>query len=307
MNRRDNIILGGIFLFLLVFYILQKTVFKPDPRSFRAELTAFDPGLIDRVQYSHDDQTMEMTKTEKGWLISQNELQLKAKQGELENLLEVLSAVKTKQLVSRNPEKWIEYEVDNNNARKYQLFSGEQLVSALHIGKFTFDQQRQSGTSFARLSDENETYSIEGFLSMIASRNFNSFRENRLLQFESSAIDQIKLISGDLEELVDKSIDGQWIYNGTPLDSALISNYFRNLSNLMGQQFNDDFIPGNGFGIIQSISLGDDITVDNYLNPEGGFVLKSNQNDAFFNSDSSGIFKQIFTDFEDILIESKAK
>ncbi len=34
--------------------------------------------------------------------------------------------------------------------------------------------------------------------------------------------------------------------------------------------------------------------------PTGSFVIKSNQNDAYFNSDSTGLFRKLVLDFKEL-------
>lgn len=305
MKNRDNLILGGIFLFLLVFYVLQKTVFKPSERSFREQLTQFDPESVDRMEYERNGNLIEFTKTDKGWFVASGEKKVKARQESIEPMIKALAELQTKQLVSRNPEKWSEYELDDTQARIYRIYSGDDELAGLHIGRFDFDQQGQTATSYARLTQEDDIYAIDGFVSMTVSRDFNAFRENRLLNFNTQDIQSIELISGDLEESLEKSIDGQWVFNSTTIDSTQMAGYLNRLSNLRGSDFNDDFMPGTGFGVIQSLQLNDTLKLDTYLNPSGGFVLTSTQNDAYFNSDSTGVYKQVFLDLEEMLVSGE--
>jgi hypothetical protein len=301
MKNRDNLILGGIFLFLLVFYILQKTVFKPDTRSFREELTNFDPESIDRIRYERNGEVIDLEKTHSGWTAANDQLSVPAREGSVDNLVRTLSELKTKQLVSRSPEKWAEYELDDANARIWRFYSGEKAISQLFIGRFDYDQQTQSSVSYARLDGENDIYAIDGFVSMTASRDFNSFRENKLFEFNATDIQSIKMITGDLEETVQHSLDGQWVFDGAALDSTRVADYLNRLSGLSGTEFNDEFLPGTGFGVVQSLHLNDTLRLDAYLSPSGGFVMTSSQNDAYFNSDSTGIFRQAFLDLENLL------
>jgi len=297
--KSNNRILGIIFFCLLALLIAKKTILKPTQRSFKQELTSFDAEAIDKVtiQLENQPETV-LTKANGQWSASNGTLNIPAKEGSVSGLLRELANIKTKQLVSRNTEKWNEYEVDETKGRQIDIYSGGKKITGLTIGRFNFNQQTRSGISYARLSDEDDIYALDGFLSMTATKDFNSFRDGSLMKLDPAAIEKITVSNGEQMTTLSKTLEGQWLSNDLPVDSTITANYISALCSLSGKKFNDDFSAATAQKI-KTLSLGD-ATIEAYLNPAGGFVLKSNKNDAYFNSDSLGIFKKAFLDFDNL-------
>ncbi len=295
--KLNNTILGIIFFVLLGLFIARKTIFQPTQRSFKQELTAYDSANIDKVTVQVAGATTTILE-KKGdiWQASNGQQTVTAKTSSVDNLIKELSNLKTKQLVSRNPEKWTTYEVDDSKGKIINLYANNKKVAGLHIGRFNFNQQTRSGVSYARLSDEDEIYAIDGFVSMSAAKDFNSFRETKLLTFDLNNIQTVEINADGQSQSLSKSIDGQWVKNQTAIDSTTASRYLTTLSNLNGREFNDIFNPSTAQKI-KTLSIGQG-TVEAYQDTDGRFILKSNENPAYFKSDSTGIFKQVFLDFD---------
>lgn len=295
----NNKTLGLIFFVLLGLLIAKKTILKPTSRSFKQELTSFDSAAVDKVtiQIEGSPQTT-LTKNGEQWEATNGVLTIPAKEGSVASLLSELSSIKTKQLVSRSAEKWTEYEVDEAKGKRIDLYAGGKKLVGLNIGRFNFNQQTRSGVSYARLSDEDDIYAIDGFLSMSAAKDFNSFRNNQLLSLDPSQLESISLESEGAVKTLSKAIDGGWLKNQATIDSTAVAKYIAGLNTLNGSKYNDRFSEA-GATALKTLRVGD-ATVTAYPNPTGGFVMKSSQNDAYFDTDSTGIFKKAFLDLEEM-------
>ncbi len=288
----NNKVLSIIFFGLLALLIARKTILKPNTKSFRESLSNFDSATIDKLTIQIGDaQTTTLTKSGDQWQMTDGTRTMDAKSSSVSSLITELSTLKTKQLVSKSADKWGEYEVDDM-AKKIAVYSGGKKVTALHIGRFNFNQQTRAGVSYARLSDEDEIYSLDGFLAMSAAKNFDSFRETKLVTSSQEQIQSVRL-STDLGQQLElaKSIDGDWVINDTVIDSTAASRYISGLTNLNGSVFEDGFSPS---GTPSTITAGE-LQIQAY-HTGSDFVIKSNQNPAYFRSDSSGIYKRMITD-----------
>jgi len=288
----NNKVLSIIFFGLLALLIARKTILKPNTKSFRESLSNFDSATIDKLTIQIGDaQTTTLTKSGDQWQMTDGTRTMDAKSSSVSSLITELSTLKTKQLVSKSADKWGEYEVDDM-AKKIAVYSGGKKVTALHIGRFNFNQQTRAGVSYARLSDEDEIYSLDGFLAMSAAKNFDSFRETKLVTSSQEQIQSVRL-STDLGQQLElaKSIDGDWVINDTVIDSTAASRYISGLTNLNGSVFEDGFSPS---GTPSTITAGE-LQIQTY-HTGSDFVIKSNQNPAYFRSDSSGIYKRMITD-----------
>ena len=288
----NNKILSLIFFGLLALLIARKTILKPTTKSFRESLSNFDSATIDKLTIQIGDApTTTLTKSGEQWQMTDGTRTMDAKPSTVTSLITELSTLKTKQLVSKSADKWADYEVDDK-AKKIEVYSGGKRVTALHIGRFNFNQQTRAGISYARLSDEDEIYSLDGFLAMSAAKDFDSFRETKLVTTAQEQIQSINLTTESGQQLeLGKSIDGSWIINDTVIDSTAASRYISGLTNLNGSVFEDGFSPS---GVPATINAGA-LQIQAY-STGSDFVIKSNQNPAYFRSDSSGIYKRMITD-----------
>jgi len=292
----NNKTLGLIFFVLLGLLIAKKTILKPTMRSFKQELTSFDSATIDKVTIQIAGSPMTtLTKNGEQWEASDGSLSVPAKEGSVSGLISELSSIKTKQLVSRSPEKWADYEVDEARGKRIDLYAGGKKITGLNIGRFNFNQQTRSGVSYARLSDEDDIYALDGFLSMSAAKDFNSFRNNKLLTIDAASLESITLEADGSVQSLGRAIDGGWLKNQSVIDSTAAAGYIAGLNSLTGSKFNDNF--SGATAPLKTLKVGTE-TITAFQNPLGGFTLKSSQNDAYFDTDSTGIFKKAFLDFE---------
>jgi hypothetical protein len=306
MKVKDSVILGGMFLFLLVFYILQQTVFKPDESSFRTELTHFDPDSVDRITLKIADQETVLVQEAKRWKIVQNERLLPAREALIDSLLKDLSHLSTILLVTRDSLQWAEYGVDAGQGKLFSFYMGKNQVGQVVLGDAGLNKESGDRFAYGRLPDENETYSLHPYPALFSNFDNYTFLPQKLWSFDPAEIETLLLISGEQEEVIRKKPDGEWYYGAIPIDSIYMRDYLTKLAHLSGKDFLDSFDTAQGFGVIQSLRLNDKLEIDCYLD-ENGFVLKSNENDAFFSSDSTGLYEDVFIDLEDLLIHAAQK
>jgi len=294
---KNNKTLVIIFFALLGLLIAKKTILKPTTRSFKQALTSYDADKVDKLTIQVENAAMTTVYKEGGvWKATDGSRTVDAKESTVKAVVNELASLKTKQLVSRNSEKWVDYEVDDTKAKRIKIYSAGKEAAALHVGRFNFNQQTRAGTSYARLSSEDDIYAIDGFLAMSVAKDFNSFRETKLAEIQLSGIKQVSLEKGESTTSLSRSIDGGWLKQGMTIDSSSVAAYLTALNNINGTKFNDDFVEASS-SASQTLKVGD-LTISAYDKSDGGFIIKSNHNPAYFESDSTGVFNKIFIDFE---------
>lgn len=295
----NNTILALIFFSLLGLFVAKKTFLKPSTSSFKQSLTSFDANDVDKITIQLEGmQITTLTRTGENWEASNGQLTVPAQSQVITTLIDEMSNIKTKQLVSKSKDKWMDYEVDDTKAKKINLFSAGKKIAGLHIGRFNFNQQTRAGVSYVRNSEESDIYAIDGFISMSAAKDFNSFRNAKMVETNLTKVDNIKLNSSGINKSIAKSLDGTWLLNEQVIDSSLVARYISGLERLNGSQFNDAF-SSSGKEPSHSLSAGE-LKIDVYRDDSNSFVVKSNQNSAFFSSDSVGIFKNLILDFPNL-------
>jgi hypothetical protein len=173
-------------------------------------------------------------------------------------------------------------------------------------------QQGISATTFVRLNGEDEVYAVEGFLGMTFNRDFAAFRNKQLVKMSPEQTITSFSFEGAESMTLQKS-DENWLLNNTEiaLDTVKIDNYLNSLRNISGVEFANSFddtrkndilvkkltLTGNNLPTPIEIQAYYDTT---QVKP---FIIHSNYNpDAYFASDSSGVYSKIFKSIEDFKI-----
>jgi len=101
------------------------------------------------------------------------------------------------------------------------------------------------GTSYYRKVDEKEVYTTEGFLSFTFNQDFNSWRDQRLLQLNKKDITRLNFDYFADSSFTVQKVDSVWMIGSLKADSLKMANYFDKLRNQRKSVFKDNFHPGN--------------------------------------------------------------
>lgn len=305
--KSSNTLLMFVFFALLGLFIAKKTLFKPQKRSFRTTLTNIDENGIDRftIQSGSQNPLIELIKNDHQWTVKQGTLSAIADSAIVANTLQQLAHIKTTQLVSKSKDEWTKYELNDNTAKIAALYQGSKLQAKVLIGKFNYNPNTRTGVSYARLPQEEDVYALQGFLSASLPKDFNSFRKTDLIAISSDNIKQLDVtINGKHWSLSHNN--KKWSGN-TRIDSVKMDYYVKKISHLKARNFAQTNDPSLTSPLAElKISSTDDanpFTIKAYQNPEKSneFIIKSNQNDAYFTSDSTGVFKTLFLDWDGVV------
>jgi len=249
----NNKVLATIFFVLLGIWIIRKTSCKPIQRSFRNHITTIDTSIIDRILLwpnGINGEKIELKK-ENGWRVSDGSRTVIADGSRVNSILGQLVNIPVKQLISKNPERQKDYEVDEESGKIVEIYSSEKLIDKIIVGRFNFNQQTRSGISYARKDGEDDIYSVDGFMSMSFDTDFNGFRQKQLLQLTSQDLKSITLNQHGQSLAIQKDIAGNWLAGDIVLDSIAMTQYVNGLGSVMGTNFYDGVLPaGPGEQII---------------------------------------------------------
>ena len=299
----NNKILAIIFFVLLGIWLLNKSFNRVSDTSFKSVLMQVDTAVVDKlVLYPKgmDSTAITLTKSNGNWMISNGTLNTSADRERVNSVLSQVSYIPTKRLISKKEENQADYEVDDKSGKIVEVYQGAKLLNKVIFGRFNFNPNTRSATSYARLADDNEIYSLDGMISMSFDTDFNSFRNNTLISINKNDIRGIEYNGTPLQPVG----ENLWAINGNPIDSTGMAKYLQGLSSISSTTFADGFNENPG-----SSSKSMTISVDNMVvpltvqayNSANGFVVKSSQNEAFFGSDSTGIYKKIFGDLDALI------
>lgn len=316
MNNRNLLI---ILLALFAIYAASQWLSGNRESSFETELIQVDTTIVSSVIINPKEGADELSLNREGagWIVSNGTLSVPATNASVNSLLTNLTNIQTKRIAAKSSDKWSDYEVGANQGTRIRVYNDGKVLEDFIVGRFAFNQQARTATSFIRFTDQDEVYAVDGFLSMTFGQGFDAYRNKQFLKLPNAQdISEFVLenaASGITATLTKNG--NQWLLNAeTPVDSASVAGFSAQLQNVMGVGFADDFdelkakskltqtVTIKGNNLVQPIQI--QAFRDSTRTP--AFVLKSNQNPAYFSSDSTGIYSKIIGGLQE-LIASKTE
>ncbi len=304
MNR--NGILLIVFGALIAIYLGNKYFSGNTNRNFREELTSVDSTKVTQIVIltkDHQSEPIKINKVNNSWEVTNGQITDDANKNGVKGMLLALQSMVPKRLVANSEDKWAQYEVNDSLGTKVKVFNKEHLLADVIIGKFDFNQNTRTASTYVRVAGENETYSVDGFLSSNFNKEFNNFRDGTFLKVEPSYLTGIRYdYLGDSSFVLNK-VDSKWQINGTKADSAAVQNYFNGLKNLVKHDFVDDFkqpvLPT--YSMTLSGNNMRDITLDAYESGDEIILHSSMNTGAYFSKGNLAIFEKLFIDKNHLL------
>lgn len=296
MNNKTLLL---VFLALLGIFLLSK-LFDTNKRvkSFDTELIALDTASISSIiLYPKADGHAE-TRLEKSaniWTVSQNGQSYPADQNAIKSLLPGLAETKVKQMVARSKDKWEQYEVTDSLGTRVKVYAGKKELADLMVGKFTFQQEPQSMTSFARRTKENDVYAIDGFLSMAYNRGLDAWRDKSFVNVDPNNINKLTFDTPEGQQVI-QQVDGQWMTGSSSLDSLSIATYLNLFKNMTNQQFGTAVSTAATHSLMLEGNNMQPVNIRCFADGDQYVLNATASPDVWAKSDANGLFKRIFTD-----------
>jgi hypothetical protein len=286
-----NIRLIAILAVLMLIYIGLK-LFKNTTRSksFREELVVIDTTKVNRVVITKSGDPFEVIRENNQWKVTiPGNKKVDATHTSVNNALASLLRIKPDRIATRDPEKWIDYQVDSAGTR-VQVFENNDNVLDLILGRFGVHGQQQFHT-FVRLYQDDEVYAANNFMGISFPSDPNGFRNSRFLQIVSDSITQVTFnYPADSAYVMNKS--DVWYIGDIPADSAKTASFLSGLRYVNGSDFVDDVEPAALINptlsvIIKSSDLSEDVLLEAYSHPKYGYIMHSSYNTKAYFSDEN--------------------
>lgn len=302
MNNKTLAIAFGA---LLLIYLLTKLLGGNRERSFDPNIVTIDTATVDRIVIhpASGGGSFEMQKTGDGWQLKRGADQYQATTTSVRGLLTNLSSIEADRIVSKNPDRYKDYAVDEDGGTRIEVFTGNRKQSDLVVGRFNFNQATRNGISYLRKYDDEAVYSVDGFLSMSLSQGPDNYRNNVLTSLNASDLTRLTLLDNGNSITITKP-DSIWRDpDGTEVDSTAMANYLNTIRSVNGGTFvNDRSDAGEQLKqlTIEGNNLSAPVEIHCYTSSDTShhFVIQASTNpEGYFFSDSSGIYKRFFEDF----------
>lgn len=284
MYRKLNIkILAIIFSILMIVVVLTEMAdSRKGGRTFREELVDVSPDEVTSLEISpkvEGNKVIKLLKENDSWFVESGDKRYRADPSLPSAMINELNSMKPESVVATGDERRVQYEVTDSLGTRVKLFSGNNLLADLIIGKFSFSQP-QKMTSYIRLEGDKVIYGVDGMLGMSFNRNVDSFRDKTVIKSNSS--DWSRLVykyPADSSFTLEKAAEG-WTVNGQPADSASVAEYFNAIRNLSDSRFAEN---KTGMSVTHSLLIEgnndmEKVEINGYYQEDGVFMVESSQN-----------------------------
>ena len=301
----NNKTLAIVFGALLLIYLLTKFLGGNKERSFDPEIVSIDTASVDKIiiHPAQKEDIFEIAKTGGGWQLQRGQEQFQATSASVGSLLSNLALIEAERVVSKNPDRYKDYAVDEEGGTRIELFQGQKKLGDLVVGRFNFNQATRSGISYIKNFEDDAVYSVDGFLSMSLSQGFDNYRNKFLTSLNSSDLTKITLEENGNASIMMKA-DSVWRTDaGIELDSAAVDSYLSTVRSVSGSTFvNDQNDVGQRLKTlkIEGNNMSQPVDIHCYTSQDTShhFVIHASTNsEGYFFSDSSGIYNRLFEKF----------
>jgi len=198
-------------------------------------------------------------------------------------------------LVARSKDKWEQYEVTDSLGTRVKVYAGKKELADLMIGKFTFQQEPQSMTSFARRTKQNDVYAIDGFLSMAYNRGLDAWRDKSFVNIDPNNINKLTFDTPEGQQII-QQLGEEWTTGSRTLDSPGVDTYLNIFKNMTNQQFATPVSTAATHSLTIEGNNMQAINIRCFADGEQYVLNTTASPDIWAKSDANGLFKRIFTD-----------
>ncbi|MGB5895633.1 MAG: DUF4340 domain-containing protein, partial [Ignavibacteriaceae bacterium] len=216
-KKASNNLLGLVFVILLLVVVI---LFFFDPgkneRTFREVLVDIDTSAVTQIlifSKANNYQPIKVFKQNNKWLVElKNGKTASVTEQKITQTLSELTSIIPKRLAARNKEKWGEFQVDSAGTR-VQIFEGDDRSLDIVIGRFNYQQQLQSVSSYVRLHKDVDVYEVDGFLALTFNKDADAFRDGTVIKDDSNSWTKLQFDYPADSSFILNKINSKWYVN----------------------------------------------------------------------------------------------
>lgn len=310
MSKKLNVKLSGIiFVVLLAIVVISQFFDGKDESTFKSVIVSVDTAQVSKIIIYPKDKnapTVTISKENASWFVDDNGKKFLAENNGIAQILNTIAEIKPLRVAGKDKSKWEKYELTDSMATaRVEIYDNQSKLTDFMIGKFSYQQptnpyDRQGKmTTYVRLSNEEEVYAVDGFLSMTFNANANTFRNKTVLKSNAENWNKLTFsYPADSSFILSKNMN-QWNINGMPVDSMIAVNFFNGIKNLSAREFANDFTEYQSPTHVLKIegdNMLEPIVIKAFTNEDlSKVVLNSSQNkDSYIDDKQANLFKKLF-------------
>jgi len=304
-NKILIVVLLGLIIGFLILKIAGNSGKETNFKTKFGNLDTTDFAQILLYPASEKGAEIKFYKQDNVWVGEKDGSVYKLKENTVENFIKEIKILKPVRLAAKSNEKWADYQVNDSLGTRLMVKNSKGDVNLdIMIGKFSVKQSQNQyqggnmnfeGITYVREYDEDEVYSIDGFVAFTFNQKLSAFRENTFIKAEKDNINKLQFEYIDSSFIAMKQ-DTTWLINGKIADNSKMKTYLQSLSNKTMQTFEDDYTPiGNPvFTLKISGDNFSEIKIQAYVKDSENYVLTSSLNNGAYFSATKSVVNEIF-------------
>ncbi len=303
MKRLSNKILLIGLVILVALFAASRFFRSPGMESnLRKELVKVDTASINEVKIlPYKEHMEELTLRREGtfWKVKKGDRIESVNKTTLNSMLTSLAGVNAQRMVSRKKDKWNDFNVGDGSTH-VSVYSDGSKIADFHVGKLGFTQSSDGGFggayTYVRVSDEDEVFTVEGFLESTFNNTFNDWRDKTLLNLDKSAITKISYRYPLDSGFVVEKKDSVWVVGAKKLEPSKAENLLNQFTSKYLTEFADGFSPVNQADINIQVEgkSGPLATVEFWKKDESEWIVTSStQKGVYFSSKGSTLITDL--------------
>ncbi len=289
-------LLGILAILVLIFFGLK--YFKQTGRSssFRESLVDIDTAKVSSLTIEKGGKSFDVSRSTEGWEVTiVGGKKVEATTSSVNNALNSLLGITPSRIVTKDPAKWGDYQVDSTGTR-IKVLEGSNITLDMVIGRFGIHGRQQFHT-FVRLFDENEVYTADNFMGISFPSETDGYRNSRFLQVVKDSVTQVVFqYPADSSFILRKQGD-HWMIGLQPADSAQVAGFISDLGYASNRNYVDDVDPVVLISPTLQVDINltgeEDVIVKAFSHPTYGYILHSSSNPKNYFSDVA-LVEEIF-------------
>jgi len=240
MKKKQLLILGSIFVFLLLVVLIFENPFrKSDYQKKVEEATALFPDFnkeqVTKIEIIAKGETTTLSKQNEQWVVTSMD-NYPADSESVDELLNKVAEFDNANRVSDNPKNQAEFQVDSSGVEAKLMDANNKMLAHLFAGKTT----PGIFSSYVRVADSNDVYEGQGYLQSVFDKGTRTWKDRTIFNFNKGIVTEINITSP--EETVELQLDAENKWQMLqPMTAAANQTEVDNLLTAFSQLKTDDF------------------------------------------------------------------
>jgi hypothetical protein len=239
-NRILSLVFIALLIIVVVFIFLDS---DRNERTFREVLVDIDTSAVTKIvilSQANNLQPLNIYKQNDEWFVGlESGKSARVTNQKIEQAFRDLTGIKPKRLAAKGEAKWNSFKVDSTGTR-VQVFEGNNNTLDIVFGRFNYQQQPRSISTYVRLFNDNDVYEVDGFLAMTFNQKADAFRDGTIVSGDFNNWTNLNFDYPADSSFTLTKLNNKWFINNVETDSVKTANYLRTLSNFSRTNFADD-------------------------------------------------------------------